>query len=203
MIASTALRLAGPGHALMGARRGGVAHVADWFSGELGSAICGTWILCSDRRRLMPLDLHPEARRMCRRCVVRLSRCAPRRGSRAPSSRTDLRTAHEGTTPRDVAFALELATTPAEVDAAAHLSLALFDSAAVAAKAAPVWAGLNLAALVHRHRQRVGGFAEYQARSAELRALAEASAIARRKADAAERRDNRNRTTTATERSRP
>lgn len=44
-------------------------------------------------------------------------------------NRAEYRAVHATTTRADVAFALEVAETPEEVDAAAHLSLCLFDVA--------------------------------------------------------------------------
>ena len=91
---------------------------------------------------------------------------------------------YRDTTKADVAFALQVAQTPAEVDAAAHLSLVLFG---VAAALAPftddrgrAWRSLQL--LTHEARHRVHGFPETLAQTARrMNAISANAADARRR----------------------
>lgn len=132
-MATKALRLAGPGAVLAG-RPAGVRHV---YVGPLTPS--GRYIphrgqtVCRARTRRLQV-LEPSAvgsmtygARLCARCSACLLRTLPRGGQAEPlTTRSAFRVAHIETTKADVAFALELATTPAEVDQAAHLSLVLF-----------------------------------------------------------------------------
>lgn len=91
-------------------------------------------------------------------------------GAAAPTmTRDELRARFAGLTRADVAFALLLAETPDEVDAAAHLSLALFEVAGCAeqfAEHGTSW--LSLSELVGKVRQKVCGPTHHQRRTAEL-----------------------------------
>lgn len=112
-----------------------------------------------------------------------------------PRTRHEFRDLHAATTPADVAFALELASTPGEVDAAAHLSLVLFD---VAGTQSPftehgrAWPSLQ--ELVHTARRRVDGFPPSLRETSERLNEITAAATRRRKAEAkaaAQARDTR------------
>jgi hypothetical protein len=108
-------------------------------------------------------------------------------------TRDGFRHMYRDTTKADVAFALEVATTPAEVDAAAHLTLVLFG---VPGAAVPftddrgrAWPALHQ--LVMDARGRVHGFPESTYQSVEdgqaLGAEARRQAIRRRRDIYAER----------------
>lgn len=107
-------------------------------------------------------------------------------------SRDAFRHEHQDTTRADVALALEVATTPAEVDAAAHLSLALFGVAGALQRFTEHdrdWPPLQQ--LVHEARHRVDGFpASLRASAERFNAILAASA-ARRHADAIAARQER------------
>jgi hypothetical protein len=87
----------------------------------------------------------------------------------APRSRAEFVQAYVGMEKADLAIALEMASTPAEVDAAAHLTLVLFD---VAGAAVPftddrgrAWPALHR--LVMDARGRVHGFPDSSYQSIE------------------------------------
>lgn len=107
-------------------------------------------------------------------------------------SRAAFRHVYQGTSKADVAFALQVAQTPAEVDAAAHLSLVLFD---VAGALAPFtdhgrdWPPLQQ--LIHEARHRVDGFPASLRESAERMDQLSAAAAARRHANAIAARQER------------
>lgn len=137
MIAEKALRLAGDGAHLVH-RPGGRLHV---YTGPLTPS--GRFVprsartVCRTRTRrlevlgdvgIASLDLGAAERRVvCGRCSVRLCYQQSRAGQ--PRTRAEWCRTYADLTKGDVAVALELAVTPEEVDAAAHLSLALFDVA--------------------------------------------------------------------------
>lgn len=163
VIVERALTLAGP-DAVLVSRPRGVPHV---YVGPLtpsgrlvpraGRAVCRArtrrlTVLPSERRS----SLDPcGPSRVCARC----SACLSRDGQAEPlTSRAAYLEEHSGATKADVAFALELATTVAEVDAAAHLSLVLFGVAGCNdgfAEHGRTW--LSLHQLVVAARGRVGG----------------------------------------------
>jgi hypothetical protein len=138
----------------------------------------------------LSLETPSRGRLLCARCSARLA--SRRAEQHPPTTRAAFLAAFRDLTKADVAVALELATTPAEVDAAAHLSLVLFD---VAGTLQPFtehrrqWPALQQ--LVHRSRVRVHGFPEshYVARErADAQtAAARELAIARRREAKAER----------------
>ena len=120
--------------------------------------------------------------RVCARCAACLDRDRHRsRQVTSPLDRDQVRRAHAATTKGDVALALELATTPAEVASAAWLSLLLFDVAGCndpVTEHGRTWPSLH--DLVYRARSRVRGFPETYYADAELqRAGAEAAKTAR------------------------
>lgn len=198
MIVEKALKLAGPGAHLV-RRPGGRIHV---YTGRLtrsgrfvparGRVLCRAYT-----RRLQVVDELPSTlqRRaseagVCARCSARL---LPRgRAEQRPSTRAAFLDAYDGTSKADLAFALTMARTPAEVDAAAHLTLALFD---VAGTLVPFTDHGREFAPLHRHvlvaRGRVHGFPDslYQSRerAAALSAAGRELAIARRKEARADR----------------
>lgn len=121
--------------------------------------------------------------RMCARCAACLDRDRDRsrQVTSGPVRRDEVRRTHADTTKADIAVALEFATTPAEVDAAAWLSLLLFDVAGCNDpfdEHARTWPALH--DQVHAARSRVRGFPEqYYVDDALQRAGAEAARAAR------------------------
>lgn len=90
---------------------------------------------------------------------------------------------YAGTTKADIAFALELARTPDEVDAAAHLSLVLFNVAGCRTgftEHGIEWPALTV--LVGKARARVHGFDPSYYRRAEVAAAASEEATRKGKA---------------------
>jgi len=80
--------------------------------------------------RVSSLNLDATLPGLCRRCSARLESSASRAEQRhTPNTRAEFLAAYRDLDAADLAFALTMATTPAEVDAAAHLTLALFDVA--------------------------------------------------------------------------
>lgn len=140
MIVETALRIAGTGsHLVHVARPTGVLHI---YTGRLtpsgryvprtGRTACRahTRRLSVAMRRGSSLAGETEgARRLCARCSACLATTAAETRQAEPTTRHECRARFAGTTPADVALALEFSTTAAEVDAAAHLSLVLFGHA--------------------------------------------------------------------------
>lgn len=197
MIVEQALRLAGDA-AHMVARPGGRAHV---YTGPLTRS--GRYVPRSARalcrahtRRLEVLDGQPQmsstldprepSPRVCARCSARLALRSRGRAEQQPTTRSGFLGRYADLTKADVAFALELARTPAEVDAAAHLSLVLFD---VAGTVVPFtargrgWPPLH--DLVVTARGRVAGFPSREGERERLDAIS-AAAQARRQAERAE-----------------
>jgi len=106
-------------------------------------------------------------------------------------ARWDYQALYAGTSKADLAFALELATTPAEVDQAAHIGLVMFD---VAGTMRPfdehgrTWPSLHHC--VMRARHRVDGFApQARATSERLNALSEEARDRAARQRAADRRE--------------
>lgn len=154
MIVETALVAAGPGSCLVGRPRSGVAHV---YTGRLsrtgrhvppaGRPVCGARTRRLSLVTLPPgwstLSAVPLSRRLCARCSVCLSlrraslsaaTGSPAGGpSTTPLPTRDQYAAQLGHLTRvDLWLALAFATTPAEVDVAAHASLLLFGHQACA-----------------------------------------------------------------------
>lgn len=164
VIVERALALAGP-DAVLASRPRGVPHV---YVGPLtpsgrqvpraGRTVC--------RARTRRLTVIPSERRSSldpcgpSRVCARCSACLSRDGQAEPlTSRAAYLEEYSGATKADVAFALELAATVAEVDAAAHLSLVLFGVAGCNdgfTEHGRDWVSLHQ--LVFRHRGRVGAF---------------------------------------------
>lgn len=173
VIPETALTIAGPGAVLV-TRGTGVAHVytgpltpSGQYTPRSGRTVCRVRTrqlrVIPPAERRSSLDDHAAALpRMCARCTACLARARDRARqvtSSTPRSREQQRQLHAETTKADVAFALELATTPAEVDAAAWVSLLLFG---VAGTRVPFTEHDRdypaLHDLVCRARARVGGY---------------------------------------------
>lgn len=197
MIVETALKLAGPGAHLVARPRGRV-HVYTGSLTRSGRSVPGTArALCRTRTRrlevvasLRPSSLDLDAPTwgvLCGRCSARLAPLQSR--AEQPTTRAGFLATYADTTATDLAIALQLAQTPAEVDAAAHLSLVLFD---VAGTLQPVtdrgraWPALHH--LVHDARTRVHGFPESLYRDRERDAVVSAAA---REAGAARRKEAR------------
>lgn len=186
MIHEKALRLAGPDAHLV-ARPRGVLHV---YTGPLTACAHvprARRPLCRARtRQLSVVQVHSSlamvsnsCRRMCVRCTARLTRDSGRAVHQPLRTRRDYLQAHAHTTAHDLVFALKVAETPAEVDAAAHLTLALFD-VPKAARPNPT-TGRSLTDEVRAARTRVHGWPESVYRSAErLNDLSVAAADARK-----------------------
>lgn len=170
MIAAKALRLAGPGARLVARPGRDVAHV---YTGPLTPS--GRFVPRSARtvcrahtRRLSVLEQPSPCSmtgsgvgRVCARCSACLLR-SPRAVRQAePHTAAGFRAMYADLDQADVAAALLMATTPAEADAAAHLSLALFgvaDTLHLVTARGRTWP--PLAQLVHQARERVHGFPE-------------------------------------------
>lgn len=199
MIHEKALALAGVDAHLV-ARPRGVLHV---YTGPITACAHvprARRPLCRARTRQLTVVKEPlssltpgcsssTARRLCARCATRLTRDGGRAAHRPLRSRRDYLAAHARTTAHDLVFALKAAETPAEVDAAAHLTLALFDvpKAAVPHPAT----GRSLTDEVRAARTRVHGWPESVYTAAErLNDLSVAAADARR-ARAKEARDDK------------
>lgn len=170
MIPETALTTAGPDAQLV-ARPAGVAHI---YTGPLTPS--GRHVprsartVCRARTRQLHVLTLPErwtsldstsaSPRMCARCTARLDRDRDR--SRRATSLCTRHAAIEacaGTTKADIGFALQVANTPAEVDAAAWLSLLLFEAAGCTdgfVQHGRSWDSLHT--LVAAARRRVGGY---------------------------------------------
>jgi hypothetical protein len=122
-------------------------------------------------------------RRLCARCTACLTRDS-RQAVHHPRTRRDYRAVHAATTAHDLVFALRTAETPAEVDAAAHLTLVLF-GVPKAAIPNPT-TGLSMTDEVRAARTRVHGWPEsvYAAaqRFDDLSLAASAARKAQRKA---------------------
>jgi hypothetical protein len=139
VIHEKALAIAGPDAHLV-ARPAGVLHVYNGPLTRCAHVPRAARPLCRARTRqltadrdlspsITPLTATPAScrtRRLCARCTARLTRDG---GRAVPTlrSRRDYLAAHSRTTAHDLVFALKAAETPAEVDAVAHLTLALFD----------------------------------------------------------------------------
>lgn len=131
MIIEAALHLAGPG-AVPVRRPRGVVHVYVGRLTRSGRAVPATGRpVCGIRtRRLRVLgpgsSLHPLSVlvRLCARCARVLERRRP--APRVLRTREEYRAAHATTTLLQLAHDAELAETAEELDAVAHLSLALF-----------------------------------------------------------------------------
>lgn len=90
----------------------------------------------------------------------------------------------------DVAAALDLAASPSEVDAAAHLSLLLFDVAGCNhgfVERGRAWPSLH--DLVARARARVGGYPDSWTAAAERHRQLDAAAAEQRRREARELRE--------------
>lgn len=100
-------------------------------------------------------------------------------------SRSEYLSAHAGTTRADLAFALELAESPAEVDQVAHLTLALFGMGQVYEPFTEHGRDFSpLHQLVAHHRNRVDGFGPERARDAQRMTDALEYGAHRRRAEA-------------------
>lgn len=107
-------------------------------------------------------------------------------------SRDAFRHEYQDTTRADVALMLEVASTPGEVDAAAHLSLVLFGVAGALQRFTEHdrdWPPLQ--ELIHEARHRVDGFPTSLRESAERMNQISAAAAARRHTDAVAARQDR------------
>lgn len=166
MIAEQALTLAGDGAHLV-ARPGGPLHV---YTGPLTpSGRCvprAARPACRARTRRLYVVTPPSSslcpgfvvRRLCARCSAHLS--SGQVGRAHPTTRGGWRDLLAGVTAEDLAFALLLAVSPAEVDAAAHACLLLHGVAGCRApvrrRDGTVWPSLEQ--LTHEARTRVVGF---------------------------------------------
>lgn len=198
MIVESALVAAGGASYLVGRPRSGVTHVyagpltrTGRFVPRAGRPVCG-----ARTRRLSvvtpppgwsSLSAEPWSRRLCTRCSVCLQarRFVPRRVStpqagrpsttRPLPTREEVRAQLQHLTRVDLWLALEFATTPDEVDVAAHASLLLFGHPACTK---PVrlpsgrWAR-SLHAQVAETRRRVDG-SRYASDRAHQQALSDA-----------------------------
>ena len=135
MIHEKALALAGDNAHLV-ARPRGVLHV---YTGRLtprAHVPRAARPMCRARTRqlavvqvcssLAAVGTSSTARRLCARCTACLTRDS-RQTVHQLRTRLEYQAAHRRTTAHDVVFALRAAETPDEVDAAAHLTLVLFD----------------------------------------------------------------------------
>lgn len=207
MIPETALAIAGD-HAHLVARPSGVTHVyagpltpSGRFAPRAARPVCRTHtrqlhVLPSLERR-SSLDARAANRhRLCVRCTARLDRDRDRsrRATKTPCSRAAALELYAGTGREDVAFALNLAASPAEVDAAAWLSLLLFGVAGCRVPFTArgrTWASLH--DLVCRARTRVDGYPEEVRRRAEAHDRLSLDARDQRIRDAREVRQDRER----------
>lgn len=197
MIVETALALAGPSARLV-ARPTGVAHV---YTGPLTPS--GRFVprrsrtVCRTRTAQLHTLPQPERwssltceaaafPRLCARCTACLDRvrARSRQATTTPCTRHAALAAWAGTTKADIAFALDLATSPSEVDAAAWLSLLLFDVAGCAkpfTEHGRQWPPLSK--LVYLARGRVDGFPDSLREASERANAMSTAAREQRKAE--------------------
>lgn len=181
--AREALKLAGPGAAIV-ARPSGVQHVyvgpltqSGRFVPSTGRPLCRTHtrrlnvLERSGMKRSMTAPSEAADRTVCVRCSARLPTSLP--GGRAElTTRDEFLRAHAHTSKADLAFALYMAETPAEVDAVGHLTLLRFGNDGCRREFTEhgrTWPSLNT--LVMGARNKVRGYDEAHYRFKEHAAV--------------------------------